>query len=263
MTVAQRAKLSLLPASSLVKTGEVDHADWNYRTFLGTIARQRFELIRDLLPSARSERLLEIGYGSGVFFPELAKHADALYGIDVHDATTQVQASLAGVGVHATLAKAAAEQIPFEDGYFGLVICVSSLEFVSDMPRVASEIARVLTKSGRAVIVTPAEHPLFDLGLKVLTGKSAKDDFGTRRRGVIETLSTKLAVEKRLTFPRVRIPGLPPLYTAARFHTLDSASERKKNARTVFTGRAFLWLNLALTYSRGTLRSDYHRRWRS
>ena len=66
-----RLNLKLLPREALIQTGEVDHADWNYRPLLGMIQRLRFRLILRILAGRKYHRLLEIGYGSGVFMPEL------------------------------------------------------------------------------------------------------------------------------------------------------------------------------------------------
>ena len=75
---------TLLPPSALVKTSDVDKAEWNFRPLLGIIQRLRFRMILSLLPKRRIGRLLEIGYGSGVFLPELSRRCDNLYGIDPH-----------------------------------------------------------------------------------------------------------------------------------------------------------------------------------
>ena len=61
--------LRLLPAKELITTGPVDHADWNYKPVLGWIERRRFKLALSMLPAPKSGRLLELGYGSGVFLP--------------------------------------------------------------------------------------------------------------------------------------------------------------------------------------------------
>jgi hypothetical protein len=63
-------EIRLLPEQELLSTRTVDHAQWNYRPILGRIQRLRFDLFRSMLQGSRASRLLEIGYGSGVFsFP--------------------------------------------------------------------------------------------------------------------------------------------------------------------------------------------------
>ena len=78
-------RMTLLPPKDLRATSRIDHADWNYRPVLGYVQRRRFSLIRRLMGERRFRSLLEIGYGSGIFLPELARHADNLVGIDVHE----------------------------------------------------------------------------------------------------------------------------------------------------------------------------------
>src|SRR3981081_3067899 len=104
-------ELRLLPEQALLTTGAVDHASWNYRPILGRIQRLRFDLVRSMLRGSRAHRLLEIGYGSGVFLPELARHADQLHGIDPHPFPDDVAQVLAQHGVQAKLVRGTATQM--------------------------------------------------------------------------------------------------------------------------------------------------------
>lgn len=209
----QTERLRLLPEERLVRTGPVDHASWNYRGVLGWVQRERFRLIRRLLGTTRRERLLEIGYGSGVFLPELSRYAAELCGVDVHELGPEVTAALAAEGVKATLVKGSASDIPFDPGYFDAIVAVSVFEFVDDMDAACREIDRVLSPRGAVFVVTPGISPVVDLGLRVLTGKSAKDDFADRRERVIPGLERAFRVVRRITFPPVPVPGVR-LYTA-------------------------------------------------
>jgi hypothetical protein len=98
-------ELKLLPESALVRTSDVDHPDWNYRPLLGAVRRLRFRMVRRLLAGTTFDHLLEIGYGSGVFTPEPARHCTDLHGIDPHPHRTTVGKHLAGQGIRATLAQ--------------------------------------------------------------------------------------------------------------------------------------------------------------
>ncbi len=193
--------LQLLPSSALVKTGDVDHADWNYRPLLGTVSRLRFKLVAALLDDEHCGRLLEIGYGSGVFMPELSRRCAELYGVDVHDSMREVEKALAGSGVAARLVSAGAEAMPFDDDFFDCAVAVSALEFVGDLGAACAEVKRVLRPGGAFIAVTPGFSPLADFGLKVLTGKRAADDFDDRRRAIIPTLAEHFTVERQLSAP--------------------------------------------------------------
>jgi ubiquinone/menaquinone biosynthesis C-methylase UbiE len=216
MKAVERQGLRLLPPEALTKTGEVDHADWNYRWLLGTISRTRFRLVVSLLEAQeRRGRLLEVGYGSGVFMPELARFADELYGIDIHQMTGPVAASLERFDVNARLFSGSVEALPFDENFFDCVVAVSALEFVSDTAAACREIKRVLRPEGTLVVVTPGHSPLVDFGLKILTGKSAKRDYDDRREKLMPTLLHHFAVERQLTSPAVG-NSLVKLYTALR-----------------------------------------------
>jgi len=214
-TVEKSRRLRLLPHKSLIKTNDVDHADWNYKPFIGTIQRLRFRLIRELLGDERYGRLLEIGYGSGVFMPELAARCDELFGIDPHPRDMDVQNMLKEHSVISTLRSAGAGSIPFGDSFFDCAVAVSALEFIPDLNRACEEVLRVLKPDGVFVIVTPGQSPMLDLGLKILTGKSAKKDFDNRREVILPTLLQHFRVLKRIDHPPFIGRGIR-LYTALR-----------------------------------------------
>ncbi len=200
MHTGTKSKLNLLAAEKLIKTGPVDHAEWNHRPILGNIQRLRFSLALSLLPDW-SARILEIGYGSGIFLPALKARAHELYGVDIHDKADEVNSLLANEGIETELFRAQAEELPFNDGFFDTVVAVSSLEFVSDLTRCCEEIRRVLRADGVLVVVTPAQSVLVDLGLRLLTGKSAMKDFGDSRRLIIPTLLQSFEVRARTAAP--------------------------------------------------------------
>jgi ubiquinone/menaquinone biosynthesis C-methylase UbiE len=199
--LASASQLRLLPRHALVKTSRVDHADWNFRPVLGAIQRLRFKLALELLGQPPVPRLLEIGYGSGIFMPQLSLHCAELCGIDIHGKHLEVGEKLAAVGVTPRLLSASATNLPFPDAHFERIVAVSSLEFIDDLRGACSEIRRVLDPRGRFVVVTPSHSAVADLGLKILTGQIAKDDFGDRRRGLVETLQEFFEVDERRTAP--------------------------------------------------------------
>ena len=205
--------LKLLQQEALIKTGEFDHADWNYRLLLGGISRSRFNLVKDLIGDRQAKRILEIGYGSGVFLPELAEHCQEVYGVDVHDKNFEVAKKLAEFGTKANLISSGAEKIEVPDNHFDFIVAVSALEFVTDLDAVCLEMQRTLAPGGSVLIVTPRQSPILDLGLKLLTGKSAKNDFRDSREKIIPTLMKYFEVKQNATFPRFKSSPIK-LYTA-------------------------------------------------
>ena len=208
--------LRLVPEQHFVRTGPVDHADWNHRQgVLGFISRQRFRLACDLLGDRHYDRMLEVGYGSGVFMPELARRCDELHGVDVHSRSGEVAYRLFELGVSATLLQASAADLPYDDESFDCIVAISALEFFPNLDAACVQMRRVLKRDGIVVAVTPADSPAIDFGLKLLTGADAREDYGERRASVIPTLARHFAVEAFETFPARWIPS-PRLYRALR-----------------------------------------------
>jgi len=210
----RKGTLRLLQPAELIATGPVDHADWNYRLGLGFISRLRFKLVLALLPS-NVGCLLEVGYGSGVFLPELSKHCRTLCGLDIHDNVNQVSAILERRGIAVYLTRGSVTAMPFAAEMFDCVVSVSALEFVDEIGAATRELARVLRPDGRLIVVMPGRSHAVDLGLKLLTGKNAHDEYGSRRENLVPSLLSSFNVERRVHAPSFTL-GLGSLYTAMR-----------------------------------------------
>jgi SAM-dependent methyltransferase len=212
-TVIKERDLHLLPRDALVKTNDLDQADWNFRPVLGWVQRLRLRCVASVLASSpRAVRLLEVGYGSGVFIPQLARNADDLYGADVHANGAAVAATLAVHGSPARLLRASAGALPYRDGAFDTVVTVSTLEFVPDVEAAVGELVRVTRHGGRLVIVTPGQSALLDFGLRVLTRERAEDTFQGRRSLVVPAVERSARILEVRTLPVGIGRRLLPLY---------------------------------------------------
>ncbi len=209
-------EIRLLPRERWIKTSEIDCPTWTESGVLGFILRRRFRLLVNLLGNLRYPRLLDIGYGGGMLMPELARHCDELLGVDIHPHAREVEDVLAGEGVRARLCRASGADLPYATESIDAIVAMSSLEFIDPFDRAAREFRRVLKPGGVFVMVTPGDSPLLDLGLKLLTGRSADNDFGERRRRIIPTLMREFTVDARRSFPPVR-PFPIHVYHAFRF----------------------------------------------
>lgn len=208
-------RLRLLPRADLIRTGPVDHADWNYKLHLAWVSRSRIRLVVRMLPP-RVGRLLEIGYGSGVVLPEYAARCDDLHGIDPHPHHAAVTAILQRHGVVAALARGTAESLPYPDGHFDRVVSISAIEFVPDPAAACREIVRVLAPDGRFLVVTPGHSRVLDVALKLMTGESAKADYGGKRQQLLPALLAHFRPVRQAKFPPV-VGAVLPLYRAFEF----------------------------------------------
>jgi SAM-dependent methyltransferase len=101
-----------------------------------------YRLLAPLLPETL---VLDLGCGTGHSYRELAPRSSV--GVDVDPDV------LRGQGRETRVADM--RRLPFDDGTFGSVISVQSLEHVPDPETVLIEVARVLEPAGRAIFVTP------------------------------------------------------------------------------------------------------------
>jgi len=157
----QKKKTLYLPDRNLmVKTNDDDPVDYYYKLMTGWLYRKRLEIGMALLGNEHRQRILEIGYGSGVLLPRLAASCDELYGVDIHKNTPAVAAMLAVEGVRANLVMGNILDLDYPQGMFDAVISLSVLEHLmpGDLTRALREVRRVLRPDGVAVFGFPVRN---------------------------------------------------------------------------------------------------------
>ena len=116
------------------------------------------------VPLTRCSRILEIGCGIGYFTAFLSTLADEVIAVDLVDADPETHSPglrladdfLKSLDIdNVTLCGASAEQLPFADGSFDLVLSNHVLEHVPDRPQAVREMHRVLSLEGKSVCVVP------------------------------------------------------------------------------------------------------------
>jgi SAM-dependent methyltransferase len=137
-----------------VNTGARDVVDDPFGRQAGAFARSPLHRdparLRRLIDAARpraGETALDIACGPGIVAAGFASAGVRVIGIDASPGMLRE-----AVASGALLARAAAEQLPFADGAFDLVVCRNSFHHFRDPVPVMAEIARVLRGGGRAVI---------------------------------------------------------------------------------------------------------------
>src|SRR5262249_28111484 len=101
--------------------------------------------------------LLDVGCASGQHVFLFAKTAREGYGVDIAqsfvDATDKYKAKNNRTNTH--FARATAEELPYEDGKFSVIICAEVLEHVFDKEIALKEMSRTLRSGGRLIISVP------------------------------------------------------------------------------------------------------------
>src|SRR3990170_3197451 len=132
---------------------------WLVAPWLNRIGRGLNRLAFDLLKPKSGEALLEIGFGGGALLDRLAAaRPGRLVGIDRSvEIVTRGRSRLKG---RAETIEAEATSLPFADDSFDALVSVSVLHFWSDLGPPLREMARVLRRSGRLVLVFECEDSL-------------------------------------------------------------------------------------------------------
>jgi ubiquinone/menaquinone biosynthesis C-methylase UbiE len=145
-------------------TSSTDPTLLHYKPLVGYFMNKRLEGALKLLSDEKCPRLLDIGCGGGVFLPELSHICDELYGIDIHQNLDKVKEMLKKEKISATISFGDVTKLIFPDSYFDRIVCLSVLEFVGDLDKAFSEMARVLKPGGDVVIGFPVINIFTEIG---------------------------------------------------------------------------------------------------
>ena len=194
----------LLPPRELVPKPDADDPiDYYYKPLTARIYRARLRLALDLLGAGSHEALLEVGYGSGIFLPELARRADRVTGIDIHRESAAVAAMLQQLGLSIPLHEGSLFEMPFGEGEFDTLVCLSVLEHVTELHAALTELRRVLRPGGIAVLGFPARNPVPDAFFRAV-GYNPREIHPSSHRDILAAARTHdgFAVEREARFPR-------------------------------------------------------------
>src|SRR5262249_34449334 len=102
------------------------------------------------------ERVLDVGCGTGIVAREIASRMGATASVTAIDVSANMlavaRAASSREGLTIEWSEGNAEQLPFHDDAFDLVLCQFALMFVADKAVALSEMRRVVTENGRVLI---------------------------------------------------------------------------------------------------------------
>jgi ubiquinone/menaquinone biosynthesis C-methylase UbiE len=185
------------------------------------------------------ERILDLGCGTGIVARQVASRVGAtgkVTGIDVSPnmlAVARVAADREGFTVE--WSEGNAEQLPFTDSSFDLVLCQFALMFVTNKTVALAEMRRVVTEEGRVLISvwqSLDRHPFYQTLHKVIQerlGMSALQD--------IFALGSADELRALATGAGFRHVELKPFSLTARFPNRDAfiAGEIEVDTAAIFS----------------------------
>ena len=114
---------------------------WSQSEIGREVQRLQMDLTRRLIRPRRGERLLDVGCGTGQYMSMFKQDGLDVTGLDPSPA--MLKAAEERLGTREGLYNGRAENLPFEDNEFDLVIMITSLEFVEDPEAALAEAIRV------------------------------------------------------------------------------------------------------------------------
>jgi ubiquinone/menaquinone biosynthesis C-methylase UbiE len=153
----------------------------------------------DTIRLKKGINILDIGSGAGFPLLEIAERAGktaVVYGIDPSaDSIKMISKKIERKGIsNAFITKGVAEELPFPDHFFGLIVANNGINNVQDERKVLVECSRVLSDQGQMVLTMNLPHTLvefYELFEQVLLEhklaeevRKLKDHIFTKRKSV-------------------------------------------------------------------------------
>jgi ubiquinone/menaquinone biosynthesis C-methylase UbiE len=124
---------------------------WYAERLGAAVDRLQKALVMRLARPRPGEHALDVGTGTGNYACALAARGLRVTGLDPSEAMLAVARSKPQP---VSWQQGAAEDLPYQEGSFDLVVSVTALEFMADPGRALAELFRVLAPGGRMVVGT-------------------------------------------------------------------------------------------------------------
>lgn len=177
----QLPTLKLLPMNRYRGVNDYDPIRYYYWPVFGRMYRQRVEMA--LVECTGGQRVLEIGFGTGLAFLNLCDMYDEIHGLDLTADIAAVQSLYDELGVKTFLKQGDVLSMPYEDNYFDTVLLVSILEHLKPvaLEQAFAEVKRVLKPGGQMVYGTPVEKPFMVFMFRLLGHNIRDEHFSTEK----------------------------------------------------------------------------------
>lgn len=132
------------------------------RYFVPAIGAPTARVVVDAAELRPGERVLDVACGTGTASRLAAPTVGPtgrVVGIDNHPAMIAMAKTLDAGGTAVEWREAPAEDLPFDDATFDVIVCSLGLQFFEDKVAALGEVHRVLVDGGRAVTGTPGPTP--------------------------------------------------------------------------------------------------------
>lgn len=152
-------KLDLLDRSVVERISDSEvPIHYFYLPVIRNFYLRRFEMIFELMGNEKYEKLIEIGYGTGIMFPELAIRARSLHATEIKDSSSILTDHLKSRNIDVTFTSGSICKLPYESNQFDCIVSVSVLEHIHELDSAMKEMRRILKPGGTAFFGFPAKN---------------------------------------------------------------------------------------------------------
>lgn len=191
-------KLKLLAYKKYRGVNKQDPIRFYYWPIIGPMYKKRVELCLD--ECQKGQRVLEIGFGTGLSFLNLNDLYDEIHGLDLTASIPDVQALFEEEKIKTYLKNGDVLAMPYPDSYFDTVMLVSILEHLKPDQQITAfkEIFRVLKPGGQVVFGVPIERPLMVFIFRLMGVNIREHHYSTEKD--VHTAASKVFEEKKVKY---------------------------------------------------------------
>lgn len=208
-------KLKLLSKEEYVSVGKSDPIRFYFWPIIGRMYRKRVELC--LAECNGGERVLDVGFGSGVNFLNLNEIYKEIHGLDLTSKVDLVTENFKLYGLHPKLLNGNILNMPYPDNYFDSVLLVSILEHIKPDEQLTAfrEIKRVLISGGQVIYGVPVEQPFMVFSFSLLGVNIREHHFSTEED--VSNAAQNVMEKVRLVDMNNPLPLMKPVYQVGHF----------------------------------------------
>jgi ubiquinone/menaquinone biosynthesis C-methylase UbiE len=207
--------LKLLPRTEYKGVNGNDPIRFYYWPILGRMYRRRVELC--LAECSGGQRVLEIGFGTGLTFLNLHEMYREICGLDLTADVERVGTVFSSCGIPTDLRQGNVMSMPYPNAHFDTVLLISILEHLKPIEQAMAfaEIHRVLRPGGQVIYGVPIERPLMVWMFRLLGYDIRQHHFSTEQdvRAAAAAEMKEVRVVRMPSFPR----GLGDVYEVGHF----------------------------------------------
>ncbi|MDO9086285.1 MAG: class I SAM-dependent methyltransferase [Anaerolineaceae bacterium] len=196
-------ELKLLPIHEYAGVNELDPIKYYTYPVFGKMYRKRVELC--LSQCNGGEKILEIGFGTGLTFINLNSMYKEIHGLDLTVEINKVGELFKRHGVKTYLKNGSVLTMPYDENTFDTVLLISILEHLKpdELTQAFSEIYRVLKPGGQVIYGVPVEREFMVFMFRLL-GHNIRDEHFSTEEDVY--LAAKQIFQE---VKRIRMFGIP------------------------------------------------------